>query len=194
MDEVAKLLESAKGELNLEIGSGSGRWSVLFRSEGYIGVELDRKAAIFGHQCFGIEVIVADTRFLPLRGGIFDCVFSFGVVEHFPETATAVAEHCRVARKASRLVISVPNLVSPFIVPSLARSFLRRYDGKSYQLVFGRRFTKRQFRQVLSNFGLVEVEVKKVGVSLPQPLDGWLAPAGPCLGNELFYVLRKNLD
>lgn len=192
MDEVAKLLESAKGDLNLEIGSGSGRWSVLFGADSYIGIEIDYKAAVFGHRCFGIEVIVADTRWLPLRGGLFDLVYSLGVVEHFPETASAIAEHCRVTKKGGKLVISVPSLVSPFIVPSIARSFLRGYDGKSYQLVFGKRFTKSQFRQLLSGFELVEIEVKKAGVSLPQPFESWLSPAGPFIGNELFYILRKN--
>jgi SAM-dependent methyltransferase len=190
--QVLRLLQFFRGKSNLEIGSGSGRWSQTFAHGEYIGIEIDRSAAVFSHKRFKNDIIVADVRFLPIRDDSFDFVFSIGVVEHFPETMLAIAEHMRVCTRDGLILISVPYLFSPFSLPSFIRAFKRRYDGKGYQRYFGSRYGCRNFQNLLESCRFRVLNVRKLGIALPPPLDSWLDFTARVTGAELFFIGQKN--
>lgn len=126
--ETVRLLGRACGELKaispssspsvLEMGAGGSR--VL----PYVG----RK---FGCKVFGSDFSISGCRLLganlalqglhqatvcddlfqsSFRAGVFDIVFSSGLIEHFDDTRAVIAEHLRVVKPGGRLVLIVPNL------------------------------------------------------------------------------------
>ncbi|HLF07823.1 MAG TPA: class I SAM-dependent methyltransferase [Dehalococcoidia bacterium] len=72
---------------------------------------------------------VADTRHLPFQADAFDAVYSMGTVEHFPQTAEAIAEVFRVLRPGGIAIVGVPNKLDPFLRPALVTvlNWLRLY-------------------------------------------------------------------
>lgn len=187
---VSHILSSIRGFYNLEVGSGPGRWSQIYKGQEYIGVDLDRRSAVYAHSKYGCDVIVGDARHLPFRDKVFDSVFSLGTVEHFPETSISISEQVRVSK--GRVLISVPNLISPFILPSLVRSMKRRDNGASYQQYFGTRFTARSFRSILLSCGCEIIFSTTLGISLPPRFQKLLSPLNRPFGNELFFIIRKH--
>ena len=188
---VMRLLTATKGVRNLEIGCGTARWAAAFEGSEYIGVEIDKRAAVYAHKKTGKAIIIADTRKLPFKDQVFDYVFSIGVVEHFPETSLAVREHLRVSTLNGLILISVPNLISPFIIPSILRSIFRGYDGRSYQKKFGNRYTHHRFERVLIECSAKIVHYDVSGTALPLRLEGWLGSTDSKWGNEIFFTVRR---
>jgi SAM-dependent methyltransferase len=89
----------------LEIGSGAGIDSAEFLRNGARVVSMDfsptstratkgllREAGLDG------DVVMADARFLPFRNGVFDIVYSFGVIHHIPTVSAVLDEVRRVLR------------------------------------------------------------------------------------------------
>lgn len=102
----------------LELGAGGSR-------------VLPYLARRFGYRVFGSDFSPAGCRLLganlalqkvergvvcedlfqsSISDGVFDLVYSSGLVEHFDDTCGVVAEHLRLVRPGGRLVIIVPNL------------------------------------------------------------------------------------
>lgn len=187
---VAKILYAIQGRVNLEIGSGPGRWSQVFANSEYVGIDLDRGAAAYAHSKYCRDIVVGDARMLPFRDDAFDSAFSLGTVEHFPETSRSIREHIRVCR--GMVLISVPNLLSPFIISSFVRSIKRLDNGASYQSYFGKRFTSRSFRAVLLASRCEIIQSATFGISLPPKLQKFFSHFNSIFGNELFFVVRKN--
>lgn len=96
----------------LEIGCSNGRWLRWFEQE-------------YSARCFGVDLniagassvrnfVLADGLRLPFGDGVFDVVFSMGLIEHFPKEESRrklVSEHFRVARPATGIVwLEHPNM------------------------------------------------------------------------------------
>ena len=81
----------------LEVGVGKGRLVRLLKEQSpgvaLYGIDLTSNVL----DC-GVPGCVGDARELPFADGQFDAVYSFGVVEHFPETLQAIREQARVVR------------------------------------------------------------------------------------------------
>ncbi len=185
---ISTILRSIHGRVNLEVGSGPGRWSQVYCDSEYVGVDLDRQIAAYARKKWNREIIVADARYLPFRDDVFDSVFSLGTVEHFPETALAVHEHLRVC--SGPALISVPNLLSPFILLSMFRSARRRDNGARHQEYFGKRYTIKYFEHVLTDCHARVLRSFTTGLSIPDSYQcrlGFLSP----IGNELFFMVKK---
>ncbi len=86
--------ESLKDKLVLDVGCGSGRYSEVAGKYGatVIGVDLSYSVdAAFANLGFkkNINIVQADVFALPFRDGIFDYIFSIGVLHHTPSTQKA---------------------------------------------------------------------------------------------------------
>jgi SAM-dependent methyltransferase len=61
--------------------------------------------------------IVSDMRDMGYLDETFDCLYSMGTCEHFPEYRTALAECFRVLKPGGTAIIGVPNKHDPFLRP-----------------------------------------------------------------------------
>lgn len=101
----------------LEVGCGTALDSCLLlgrrpRAEA-IAIDLAHPATIVAGRNAAalrmpLRVSVADLNAMPFPPAIFDLVFSQGVLEHFEQPWTAIAEQVRVLRPGGVLVIDVP--------------------------------------------------------------------------------------
>jgi uncharacterized protein YbaR (Trm112 family) len=104
------------GELLLDVGSSWGRWSVSAARKGWRVVGIDPSlgaisAATRAFSRLGLELafVCGDARFMPFKAEIFQCVFSYSVIQHFSETDAeiAVAEVGRVLRRGGRAQVQM---------------------------------------------------------------------------------------
>jgi SAM-dependent methyltransferase len=96
------------GKVILEIGSGSGAHSALFRAHGatMIAVDLTPERVVSTQRMLGIVdsdaadylCLNADAENLPLRNDSVDMVYSNGVLHHSPNTEKCLAEVHRVLK------------------------------------------------------------------------------------------------
>jgi SAM-dependent methyltransferase/uncharacterized protein YbaR (Trm112 family) len=112
-------LPAGQGKLFLEVGCNWGRWCLAAAAAGYEPVGIDPslkgiRAAKRVAQQLGVEAtyLVGDSRFLPLRDGIFDQVFSYSVLQHLSKenARTSLAEMRRVLRAEGNALVQMPNV------------------------------------------------------------------------------------
>jgi SAM-dependent methyltransferase len=114
-DAVARLGLRA-GQAVLDAGCGTGRALVPMRDavgrDGtVVGVDLtpEMLAAARGHGRLTVAaLLLADTRFLPLRDASVDAVLAAGLLPHLPDPAAGLAELARVTRPGGRLAVFHP--------------------------------------------------------------------------------------
>jgi SAM-dependent methyltransferase len=101
-------LGSGDGELLLDVGSGWGRWSVSAARKGWrvIGIDPSLGAILAAKRAFSdmgldLSFVCGDARFLPFKSEIFQCAFSYSVLQHFSESDAeiVIAELGRVLRR-----------------------------------------------------------------------------------------------
>jgi ubiquinone/menaquinone biosynthesis C-methylase UbiE len=100
----------------LEVGCGTGCDLSMFarHGAGVVGVDLTPNGAALAaarlrHHGVGGRVMVADCEQLPLADGMFDLVYSWGVIHHTPNTERAAAEIIRVAKPGGRVTVMIYN-------------------------------------------------------------------------------------
>jgi len=107
-----------KGRRVLEIGAGGSRvLPYLGRRFGceVFGSDFSPRGcrllrANLALQRVGGGVVCEDLFQSSLPPGSFDLVFSSGLIEHFDDTRSVIAEHVRLVKPGGRLVVIVPNL------------------------------------------------------------------------------------
>jgi ubiquinone/menaquinone biosynthesis C-methylase UbiE len=109
--------QESKGQDVLEIGVGMGADYVRWLRAGAkaVGIDLTERAVAitqaraeadgFPHA----DLRQADAEHLPFANESFDLVYSWGVLHHTPDTATAVAEAYRVLRPGGHLKVMLYN-------------------------------------------------------------------------------------
>ena len=102
----------ARGLKVLEVGCGLGTDGAQFAEAGadYTGVDLTAAAVELARKRFELFDLrgtfqTADAENLPFPDGLFDLVYSHGVLHHTPETGKAVQEIHRVLRPHGRAVV-----------------------------------------------------------------------------------------
>lgn len=143
----------------LEIGCGNGRWLRLLSNNGIdvYGIDIVKRLVLeLNRESF--KVLVADARRLPFRNDSFDLTFSFGVVEHFEGTETAIYEHIRVTKPGGRIVITVPYLYSPFNIMWIVHH-LRRGTFSERPHSYGKRYAKNQLRKILEPYNIHDLSI-----------------------------------
>ena len=138
----------------LEVGAGDGRMIRLLRSEGvraeFFAVDLSMRVMQAPAGAY-----IADARSLPFFNDSFDLVYSLAVVEHFPETAQAVKEHARVARRGGTVLITTPHNSPESLLRWLLHLKSGDYHKGTFEEVRGRNLSLRYAHQVCRDAGLV---------------------------------------
>jgi SAM-dependent methyltransferase len=88
--------QDLRGELILEVGSGSGRFTEQAANTGAMVVSLDYSYAVEANYAANgarpnVLIVQADVFAMPLRAGTFDRLFCFGMLQHTPDPARAFA-------------------------------------------------------------------------------------------------------
>lgn len=104
----------------LEIGSGTGRDTAALAALGHRAVALDASlealalTARAAPSLVGRGIVGGDAFHLPFRDATFDAVFHQGVLEHFGNPRTFLAENLRVTVPGGLLVVDVPQRWHPW--------------------------------------------------------------------------------
>jgi SAM-dependent methyltransferase len=125
--------------------------------------------------------VLSDVRQIAFADGSFDCLYSMGTVEHFPEFRLALKECHRVLKPGGRAVIGVPNKFDPFLRPLLVW-FLNKMSLYAYG--FEKSLSFRELEMLLREAGF-KIESRTGILFLP----GWLR-----LADLWLYVRRPRLS
>jgi len=138
-DYMAKAIpfDSFRGKRILEIGSGGGIDSAEFGRNGAEVVSLDftdmgaksTRDALAEARVRSFNVVRAAAQNLPFRDGVFDCVYSFGVLHHIPDVGRVTKEIARKLAKRGELICMLYNKDSLLYAYSIL--FLHRAKGLS---------------------------------------------------------------
>jgi SAM-dependent methyltransferase len=98
----------------LEAGCGGGGKLALLAAEGFDAYGLDFALGMLTdmvRQLPTIRAVGADLACMPFAPGSFDCVLSFGTLEHFEDGPQGpLAEHRRILRTGGTLIIIMPRI------------------------------------------------------------------------------------
>lgn len=100
------------GELILEVGSGSGRFTEQAANTGATVVSLDYSYAVDANQTSNgnrrnVLIVQADVFAMPFRAATFDRLFCFGMLQHTPHPARAFAELPTMLRPGGHLCADI---------------------------------------------------------------------------------------
>lgn len=184
---------SGTGKKVLDIGVGDGRMPrnlLKFCTPDFYGVDLTEQL-----KNAPVTKVRADTRRLPFKSDTFDVVYSLGVVEHFPETAQAIAEHVRVLKPGGRMFVTTPHLslATVFKVYQFYRSGQYRYN--SFEAVRGRNLMLGEIRGILQGLPIKLIRLTGSGVREPNgPLKRVLKSVVPAsLQNSHLYCIAEKV-
>lgn len=176
----------------LEAGCGLGQWVFWFSRQGMDSVGVDVVSATIdaasefakkeGYK--NTSFLCADVRNLPFESNSFDCVFSFGVIEHFKDPTNIITEFYRVLRPGGRVFLSVPNVYCPHTFMRPLNQLLGTWD-----IGYERSYSKVALTSVVKKCGF---EVKGCGIMPGKEFFGCWARRIPVVGNYLDQFLRKS--
>ena len=168
----------------LEIGSGLGTDLRQFALAGarVVGLDLSFQSIALARRhflAFGNKgaFLQSDAESLPFADGLFDVVYSFGVLHHTPNIQGAIDECYRVLRPGGYLIVMLYNshswqvIVEPYLVAvkrwllrqpipkhfSDPAEVVRRYDGAENPL--GKAYFPVKVRQMLQSFRDIRLQV-----------------------------------
>lgn len=110
-------LPPGQGRVLLDVGCSWGRWCVAAGSKGYqvVGIDPSLGAVMAARRvtrALGVAArfIVGDARYLPIRTGAIDTVFSYSVIQHFSvaDAMLTFDQVRRVLRPAGQCLIQMP--------------------------------------------------------------------------------------
>lgn len=106
------------GRLLLDIGSSWGRWCVSAARKEWrvVGLDPSLGAILAAKRAFarlGLDMafVCGDARFMPFQSELFNCVFSYSVIQHFSESDAelTLSETSRVLRRGGFAKIQMAN-------------------------------------------------------------------------------------
>jgi ubiquinone/menaquinone biosynthesis C-methylase UbiE len=130
----------------LDVGCGTGTLARELLNLGYEywGVDMSRPMIEQCRKCFAEDArasfAVADATRLAFRDEFFDAVICVGVIDRIPAFESAIKEMTRVVKRNGTLLISFPNLLSPYAfwkafvfypIVALLRPIYFRFLGRS---------------------------------------------------------------
>jgi len=179
----------ARGRL-LEIGSGAGtdHAELAKTAEATVAVDLTQRGAFLTQQRLRLEgrhgaAVVTDAEAMPFQEGVFDCVYSFGVIHHTDNPPRVSAEMLRVMRPGAKFLVALYHRHSLFVLYKIIEflvtgAFLRRSWASFFGLIEAGAdeldqppkiglYSRRQAARLFRHFAELETELVHVGVPLP---------------------------
>ena len=171
-DFISKSIDLSQANMTvMDVGAEAGRFSLLAANNKATVVSVDVNSYALKRlkqKNKEVNIIQADARQLPLRGGVFDVVFMIEVLDYIPELDQALSECKRTLKTKASSVLSFGNKSSP-------KAKLKAMQGKSY------RHSYKEVMECLSKTGFLVK--KKTGYS-------WL-PFGRTSQSSLLPVLAR---
>jgi SAM-dependent methyltransferase len=167
---------SFRGKSVLEIGCGAGydAYHLSLQGARYTGIDLApenprRTKRHLGYYGFSPQVLRADAESLCFRAGVFDRVFSNGVLHHTPDIDQSFREACRVLKSGGEFWVILYHKHSIFYWVNLL----------AFQHVMKLGFLRRSFTELLSRVESGEAEERPlVTVFTRRGLKGKLEQSG----------------
>jgi len=114
-DRIMSLIDGCSEERSarriLDVGCGTGAYSIFLQHKGYdvVGVDIDEEKINTGKKFSkGIDLRLGSVLALPFNNSEFDLVLMTEVLEHIKEPQRAISEINRVLKSKGILVLSVP--------------------------------------------------------------------------------------
>jgi len=187
----------------LDQGTGMGQYALTAYKMGFrkiVGLDFSekllRQARIISKKLgYKINFIKGDIRKMPFKPSTFNIIISAGIIEHVPETETALSELSRVIKKNGYLLIHIPHKVSTFTLVKKIQQFLRLW-----KLGYEKSFTIFEISELLHKHGFEILDMKinefkpgkhKILGKLIQIIDKPLFKLG--LGGHHLHLLCKKI-
>jgi ubiquinone/menaquinone biosynthesis C-methylase UbiE len=152
IEKIILQLKKNKPKTILDVGCGTGYITDIIKRSldaNIICCDMNSNRISFAKTQFHLETIIADISHLPFKNSSFDTVLAIEIIEHLPNTESAINEIKRVTK--ANVIITVPN--DPYF---MIANFLRGKNLKS----FGNppdhinHFNKKTLKSVLSRYYL----------------------------------------
>ncbi len=174
-----ELIRPRPGERLLEVGCGSGEFTVRLKGLGLRVWAFDlttsgpaRAARDLSGEP-GFSLCAADPTRLPFPDSSFDIVFGVSILHHVP-LVPAFREIVRVSRPGGRFFFSEPNLLNPQVLAEKKIGFFKRRTENSPGETA---FLRRRLKKSLNSLDGVAAEVRCIDFLHPSiPVD-WIEPA-----------------
>ncbi|MCL2358407.1 MAG: class I SAM-dependent methyltransferase [Nitrososphaerota archaeon] len=131
---ISKSIDLSQKNLSvMDVGAEAGRFSLLPQNSKAQVVSIDINAYALRRlkqKSRHVNIILADARNLPLKGGVFDIVFMIEVLDYIPELGLALGECRRTLKPGASAVLSFGN-------KSSIKARLKAMQGKSYRHSYG---------------------------------------------------------
>lgn len=104
--QLLAVLEGAPGRRLADIGGGTGNYTDALRRQGWDPVVVDRSSAMLTRAAAKrLDLVKADGRWMPFRGGSFDAATMVSMLHHVEDPCAALAEARRILRPGGRLAV-----------------------------------------------------------------------------------------
>lgn len=162
---VCDLCEDIKGKRLLEIGVGTGRFSIELAKKGANMMSLDPANAMLqitkektyrNNINNKISLIKGDGNNLPFKDCSFDGIICLHVLVHLPTYRDVLKEMRRVTKRNGFIIVNFPNPLS-FYLPSAIYVNMLNAFGKS---IYGGFFTKRKINETIEDAGFTIEEFR----------------------------------
>jgi SAM-dependent methyltransferase len=101
-------LEGAPGRRLVDVGGGTGNYSLALREEGWEPLVIDRQPEMLARAATkGLETLAGDAQRLPLADESADAVMLVSMLHHVEDQTAALAEARRILRPGGRLALMV---------------------------------------------------------------------------------------
>jgi SAM-dependent methyltransferase len=180
-DKVLALLPNGASKKILDLASGPGVMIKGLRAKGYTVtcvdaapdmIELAKKEA--GDDP-NVTCEVGDAYHLRFDDALFDAVTVMGLIEYLEDETAYLKETARVLKPGGTLIITVPNVWSPWRVWNRMLRGIRAFVRPSKAGLLHREYTRRGFGALLENTGFSVRAVRYYNFKLvPYPLDRFL--------------------